>query len=65
MLDVALKNQKMEGKTVKSREEIVAEMVEIIKGLSMFGVLKIWWIAKYIRDKEKNPQCLDKEDDRK
>lgn len=42
---------------MKSREEIVAETVEIIKSLSMFGVLKIWWIAKYIRDKEKNPRC--------
>lgn len=34
---------------MQSRETIVSETLAIIEQLSMFGVLKMWWIAKHIR----------------
>jgi len=37
---------------MKSREVIVSETLAIIEQLSMFGVLKMWWVAKHLRKVE-------------
>lgn len=37
---------------MQSRETIVSETLAIIEQLSMFGVLKIRWIAKHVRNVE-------------
>lgn len=38
---------------MKTKEEIIAETVLIAGRLPMFGVLKLWWMAKHIRDTER------------
>lgn len=37
---------------MQSRETIVSETLAIIEQLSMFGVLKVRWVAKHIRKVE-------------
>lgn len=44
---------------MKSRETIVSETLTIIEQLSMFGVLKMWWVAKHLRrveQEDRHPQ---------
>lgn len=38
---------------MKTREEIIAETFAIAERLPMFGVLKLWWMAKHIQDTER------------
>lgn len=41
---------------MESREEIISEIAEIAKGLSVFGTLKLRWIARHLQgldEKEK------------
>ena len=38
---------------MKSREEMVSEIQAIAGELSMFGVLKMWWVAKHLRKVER------------
>lgn len=45
---------------METREEMIADTLEIAKRLSSYGVLKLWMVAKYIRDQE-NMERGDKE----
>lgn len=45
---------------MQSREMVVSEILAIIERLSMFGVIKIWWVAKHIRNVEQKKKLQPK-----
>lgn len=43
---------KQEGFTPKNKEEVIEMIAEIMKDLSNFGVLKVYWVARHVLNKE-------------